>query len=111
MRISAGKRGSEVDPRRDRPVDQQVDPGREATARAGQEDGRGGHVSGVAMRPVGLRLSMASKNCGFCAFALPHTPPSKKTVPGETTLARIFLAAFSRARPLARWISAAFIAP
>ena len=57
--------------------------------------------SGVAMRPVGLRLIMVSKNLGWLSRTLPQTPPSNSTVPGETTLQRIGFAAFSRARPLA----------
>src|SRR5215470_5138465 len=66
---------------------------------------------GVAMRPVGLRLIMLSKNAGALRFTLPQTPSSKNTVPGETTLQRTLAAAFARATPLAKWISAAFIAP
>ena len=57
--------------------------------------------SGVAMRPVGLRLIICSKKPGIWSRTLPHTPPSKSTVPGETTLARTFFAAYCRASPLA----------
>ena len=53
------------------------------------------------MRPVGLRLIICSKKAGMPAFTLPQTPPSKNTVPGETTLQRTCLAAPSLARPLA----------
>src|SRR5947209_2792512 len=67
--------------------------------------------SGVAMRPVGLRLIICSKKAGALRFTLPQTPSSKNTVPGETTLQRTFAAAFCRATPLAKWIIAAFIAP
>ena len=63
------------------------------------------------MRPVGLRLSICSKKPGMAAFTLPQTPPSKKTVPGETTLQRRPFGAPSLATPLAKWIWAAFIAP
>ena len=49
------------------------------------------------LKALGARPSEAGAPC----FTFPQTPPSKKTVPGETTLQRIFLGAFSRATPLA----------
>src|SRR5579872_2359803 len=67
--------------------------------------------SAVAMRPVGLRLSICSKKAGALRLTLPQGPSSTNTVPGDITLQRSLFAAFARATPLAKWISAAFIAP
>ncbi|MNC96418.1 hypothetical protein D3C83_137830 [compost metagenome] len=52
------------------------------------------------MRPVGLRASICANMSGLFRRTLSHTPPAKNTLPGETMLARIFLAARLRASPL-----------
>ena len=50
--------------------------------------------SGVAMRPIGLR-SMAPLNIsGMLVSTMFQTPPLKYTVPGETTLVRMWRPAY-----------------
>src|SRR5260370_37775715 len=46
----------------------------------------------------------------FCSTMF-QTPPLKYTVPGDTTLTRIFLGAYCRANPFAMCTSAALIGP